>query len=351
MTFFDMIKRNIKFKNNRIKIVAALLCAIIVFLIVWCTSAAIDGFGLGEGKTVMANIPKGANISEITDILKNEGIIRHKLLFRVAEKIDKAPHVFQLGGHYLKTGMSYFEIIDILQTLPDVGVNDDVKVLIPEGYETWQIAEAFEKAGVADKEKFLKELEEGEFDYDFINKIERKKNRLEGYLFPATYEIATYESEHEIIERMLKKFSEVVLPIYNSTQTEYSLDEVVTLASLIEREAANDSERTLVSSVFHNRMKKDMTLSSCASVQYIIKERKPILSNSDIKIKSDYNTYINKGLPIGPIASPGEKSFIAALNPSKTDYLYFAAKMDGSANVFSRTGEEHLRVVNQIQGK
>ena len=141
------------------------------------------------------------------------------------------------------------------------------------------------------------------------------------------------------------------MPLYSSAKTDLTLDRIVTLASLVEREAANDGERGKVASVFYNRLHNDMTLSSCASVQYILKERKKILSSSDVKIKSPYNTYINKGLPIGPIAAPGEKSVRAALWPETTDYLYFAARADGSENVFSKTGEEHMRIVKELQGK
>ena len=227
--------------------------------------------------------------------------------------------------------------------------DETVQVLIPEGYEAWQIAETLEKAGLVDKEIFLRELDRGDFDFDFISQIERRENRLEGYLFPATYEFATWETERDIITKMLQAFETYILPIYEGAQTDYTLDQVITLASIVEREAANDSERSRVASVFYNRMERDMTLSSCATVQYIIKERKPILSNSDIKIKSDYNTYINKGLPIGPIASPGVNSVKATLYPEDSDYLYFAARADGSENVFSRTDKEHLQTVQMLQ--
>ncbi len=338
--------------KQRLKATSPVLVIVVIataVALIWLCSAFADIVGFGNGEEKMVNIPKGAGVNQISDVLKQEGIIRHKNIFRIVEKISRKDRVFQQGGHILDEKMSYGEIIDKLVSMPEVGVDETVKVLIPEGYESWQIAQAFENAGLVSREKFLSELDEGDFDFEFIKEIERKENRLEGYLFPATYEIRVGETEHEIIERMLNKFCEVVIPIYEEANTEISLDEVVTLASLVEREAANDSERGLVSSVFHNRMAKDMTLSSCASVQYIIKERKPILSNADIKIKSPYNTYINKGLPVGPIASPGEKSVRAALSPEKTDYLYFAALSDGSKNIFSKTGEEHLRIVREIQ--
>lgn len=324
--------------------------ALIICVLIWVGSVAGDvlGLSLRKGREVMVDIPKGTSVSGIAKILKDEGIIRHSLVFRIYERLD-GKNVFQQGGHRLGTGQSYGEIIKKLTSAPEVGADETVTVLIPEGFEAWQIAKKLAENGLVDEGEFLRELDEGQFDYEFINQITRHENRLEGYLFPATYEIFVGESEHDIINRMLAAFEKRIVPIYRQSGTSYSLDEIVTMASLVEREAANDSERGKVASVFYNRIKRDMTLSSCATVQYIIKERKDILSNSDIKIKSDYNTYINKGLPVGPIASPGEASVRAALNPEETDYLYFAARADGSENVFSKTGKEHLSTVNSLQ--
>ena len=343
---------NIGYKGNRNNkkfqlIIASVVAAVVLLCVL--LSVVFDVLGVGSNREKMVTVPKGAGLSAIAEVLEEEGIISYPSLFKLKVKSSGGEYVFQMGSHMLSNSMSYGEIIQKLTGPPDVAFDESVKVLIPEGYEIRQIAEVLEEKGLADSEEFIRETEQGEFDYAFIDGIDRSENRLEGYLFPATYDIIPGESEHEIIDRMLKAFEIAVIPIYEQSGTEMSLDEVITMASLIEREAANDSERGLVSSVFYNRIKADMTLSSCASVQYIIKERKPILSNSDIKIKSPYNTYINKGLPIGPIASPGEKSVRAALNPDETDYMYFVALMDGSKNVFSKTGEEHLRIVNKIQ--
>lgn len=340
-------------KNRNKSPMRILICAAVLALLLWTASAVLDIFGTGGGREVLVNIPKGTGTAGIADILKSEGIIRHKLLFRMVEKSDRSGHIFQQGGHMLKSGMSYRAVIDKLCAVPEVSADETLRLLVPEGYEARQIAESLEKMGLAKSEDFLRELDEGEFGYDFIEKIDRRENRLEGYLFPATYEIGADESVHSIIDKMLRKFNEVVPPLYSAWDNPrgMTLDELVTLASMVEREAANDSERSRVASVFFNRMDRGMTLSSCATVQYILKERKTILSNSDVKIKSPYNTYINTGLPEGPIASPGEGSVRAAMNPEKSDYLYFAAKADGSANVFSKTGEEHMRVVGELQGK
>ncbi len=325
-------------------LLAALLILVWVFAVAW----DMLGLTIGKGAEIMLKIPEGSSVREISSILKDEGVISHPVLFRVYEKLG-GKHTFQQGGHLVGKGMSYGSIIKKLTSSPEVGAYETVTVLIPEGYEARMIAAKLAEMGLVDAERFMNELEQGEFEFDFVDKIERRENRLEGYLFPATYELLVGESEHDIINRMLTAFNERIVPLYEKSGTSYSLDEIVTMASIVEREAANDSERGKVASVFYNRLEKGMTFGSCATVQYIIKERKDILSNSDIKINSPYNTYINMGLPIGPIASPGENSVKAALEPEDTDYLYFAARADGSENVFTRTNEEHLQVVKQLQ--
>ncbi len=337
-----------KMRKNRIFAVVTLA---VVAVAVWLVMVLCDmfGWGFGGGEKVLIEIPDGCSVKEIAEILKDEDVIDFEFAFRLYEKMD-GNHLFQRGGHFLKKGMGYGEIIDKLTSVPDVETGV-VRVVIPEGFEVRQIAERLQEHGLADSKKFIREAENGEFEHWFVKKITRDENRLEGYLFPATYEFYATESEHDMICRMLDTFEEKVIPIYEASGTDMPLDEVVTMASMVEREAANDQERKLVASVFYNRMKKDMTLSSCATVQYIIKERKPILSNADIQIQSEYNTYINKGLPVGPIASPGLGSIEAALFPQPSDYLYFAARLDGSENVFSKTGEEHMRVVRELQGR
>lgn len=297
---------------------------------------------------IVVEIPSGAGLNAIAAVLHENGIVKHPKYFRMIAAQDNT-RIYQKGRHTLNPSMSYAEVLDKLVQPPDGGLSDVVKVIIPEGFELRQIADELESKGLVSREKFMNEVEKGSFDFEFVKNIKRKENRLEGYLFPATYTFEKGTTAHDIIGAMLKKFNEVVPPLVKESDTHFSLDEIVTLASVIEREAVDDSERGKVSSVFYNRMEKDMTLSSCATVQYVIQERKPILSNEDIKIDSKYNTYKYKGLPVGPIASPGEKSVEAALKPDNTEYLYFAARMDGSGNVFTKTGEEHLRTVNELQ--
>ena len=151
---------------------------------------------------------------------------------------------------------------------------------------------------------------------------------------------------------MLNRFEQIFTDDYKAAakRAGYSVDEIVTLASVIEGEAGSDADRPLVSSVFHNRLNSATYpyLESCATVQYILGERKPILSNSDIRIQSPYNTYINKGLPLGPICGPGKASIEAALYPSDTDYYFFQSDAAGKL-YYSKTLAEHERKKNEIQ--
>lgn len=341
-----IFKRDNKRNNKMSAIIAAVVCLAVTAAICSGYSIYSDVFGKSEeSKDVYITIPAGSGISSIADILHKERIIKYTNIFRLIAKREKGI-IYQQGNHILNTRMSYKEILKRLQE-PPISNDDIIRFAVPEGYELRQIAELAEKLGISDKEEFIKEAETGSFDYDFVKQIKRKENRLEGYLFPATYDIYKGESVHNVIDKMLKKFSETVIPLYREAKTEKTLDEIVIMASIVEREAANDSERARVASVFYNRLKKDMTLSSCATVLYVLKERKAVLSNSDIKIESDYNTYIHKGLPKGPIASPGKESIVSALYPEDTEYLFFVS--DGRRNVFSVTDEEHMRNVRRIQ--
>ena len=185
---------------------------------------------------------------------------------------------------------------------------ETVRFTIPEGYELRQIADLLHEKGIADREEFMQEVKEGSFSYDFVGEIPIRENRLEGYLFPDTYEVFVGESANSIIDRMLGRFEEVAgeIGLMDLEDGSMTLDEMVTLASVVEREAGTVEELPLVSAVFHNRLRTGMNLGSCATVQYVLKERKPRLSTKDTQIDSPYNTYILPGLPIGPIASRQE---------------------------------------------
>jgi UPF0755 protein len=268
-------------------------------------------------------INKGSGPSQIADTLYNEGLIRNKTTFRIYMKLSKLDRKIKAGKYEFTTDMNVVDIVD--KMVKGQVKLDTIKVTIPEGYEIKNIAEAVEKAGLVKKEDFLKAAQEGKYSYDFLKDLPDRSVKLEGYLFPDTYEFSKDATAEEIINRMLERFDEV----FNSDMRQkaksmnLSIDKIVTMASIVEREAKVAEERPVVAAVFYNRLKIKMPLQSCATIQYALGERKEKLLNKDLEIKSPYNTYKNGGLPIGPIANPGKASLEAALNPADVKYLYF----------------------------
>lgn len=301
---------------------------------------------LENPRDISFEIPSGSTSIQIAKILKDNGLIRDELVFRIALKKKNAETSLKAGFYTLSTAMSVDDIID---SLSKGGKNSNVvKFTIPEGYELKDMAKKLSDEGLVNADRFLSLVsDKGNFEdkFPFLKELNTGQS-LEGYLFPSTYEIYFGSTEEEIIEKMLSKFQRVYdeVIIKDMENVQMTLNEIVTLASIIEREAKRDDERDLISGVFHNRLRINMPLQSCATVQYILGERKENLTQEDIKIDSIYNTYIHNGLPPTPIASPGEKSLIAAVNPADVEYLYFRAKEDGSGgHTFSVTYEEHLK--------
>ncbi|HHY90462.1 MAG TPA: endolytic transglycosylase MltG, partial [Clostridiales bacterium] len=299
-----------------------------------------------DSEKITVEIPTGSSSAKIADILKENKLIKSKIVFQFLSKKTGADGRMKAGNYSLSPAMSTQDIIHIL-VKGDIA-NDSVKITIPEGFELNQIIARLEKHGLIDKEKFIQIANYQDFNYPFLKDVPKGENRLEGYLFPDTYLIPKHAKEEDIIMKMLDRFQEVFKEEYyeRAKELNMSIHEVVTLASIIEREAKLDEERPIISSVFHNRLQKGMPLQSCATVQYILGERKAVLSTKDLQIDSPYNTYKYLGLPPNPIASPGESSIRAALYPEKTDYLYFVASKEGNGHIFSRTFQEHVQAKN-----
>lgn len=336
-------------KHRNVKKYLTMIVAIFAAIVLIFTVSLIrDVHGGGKPVDCTIEIPDGAGASRISQILKQNDIIKYKALFKIYARFSNDT-VFNKGMHTVNTSMSYKELAQALSE-PSEAIAEK-RVVIPEGYELRQIAELLEQNGLADKKAFMDEAENGIFDYGFVTDIPNRQNRLEGYLYPDTYMFSSEEDVHDMINKMLAAFNDKVMPEYNQYSGGKTLDDIIIMASVIEREAANDEERPLVASVFYNRIEKGMKLESCATVQYILKERKDILSNSDIAVDSPYNTYKYSGLPTGPIASPGLSSVKAAMYPADTDYLYFLATADGGKNLFSKTFEEHNKKIAETQGE
>ena len=294
----------------------------------------------GSKEFISVVIPSGTGTEGIAGILEENKLIDNTGVFKLQSKSKGYDGKFKAGQYSLSPSMSMEDIMKILVA----GKADTVRFTIPEGYDIKRTTEKLSKDGLINPDTFAKELETGQFDYKFLADAPTGANRLEGYLFPDTYDIFTTANEHDIIDKMLYQFNKVFTEEYYARAEELgmSVREVITLASIIEREARIPEDRPVIASVFYNRLKIKMPLQSCATVQYILGEQKPVLSIKDTQIESPYNTYLNPGLPPGPIASPGAGSIKAALYPADTDYLYFLAKGDGS-HAFSVTYDQFLK--------
>ena len=297
-----------------------------------------------NAKEITVEVPSGSSTDKISTILLDNGLIKNKTIFKFQVKKLEADGKLKAGTFNLNTGMDVEEIVSSLSVSQKS--TNTVRFTIPEGYELTQIAEKLAKEGIVDESRFLEltgDKSNFEDKYEFLKQLEPEQS-LEGFLFPSTYEIYKDSEEEVVIEKMLDQFAKIYEKDIAGKLLEMnlSLNEVITLASIVEREGKVDSERPIMSAVFHNRIDQNMALQSCATVQYILGERKEVLTNEDTRIPSPYNTYIHTGLPPGPIASPGEASLIAAVNPADVDYLFFVLTGPDGTHTFTKTYQEHL---------
>lgn len=318
------------------KVIGFALLLFVLSLIVFC---AADYIGRNNGEETLIVIENGEGLKSVTEKLKKSGAIAVSPLFELYAKKEGAELNIKPGEHTVTEKMGYKAAVR--EIVSDGNKYDVVRLTIPEGFEIYRVAErVYEVFGISEKDFYS--AANKSYGLSFTENIPSRENRAEGYLFPDTYEFMRSASAEEIVEKLLNRFSEIWTDEMTARANEIgmTMDEVIILASVIEREAGNDAEMGKVSSVFHNRLKADMPLQSCATVQYILKERKSVLSVEDTKIDSPYNTYLYKGLPEGPIASPGKAAIEAALYPEDTPYYYFKVDLSG-VTVFSETFEEH----------
>jgi UPF0755 protein len=292
-----------------------------------------------EGREVVVAIPISATANQVGEILKQNELVRSPRLFSLYTRFTGRDDQIKAGQYKLNSSFSTKELLNELVE----GRLAEQSFTVPEGYTTAQIVDLLASKGLADKAEFLKAVSTAEFDYFFLQDLPAGEKRLEGYLFPDTYQVASDSTPTSIIDMMLERFASEMEELDYAAQAGragVTLQEAVIIASLIEREARVDTERPLIAGVIYNRLKIDMPLQLCASVQYALGATKPELSYQDLEIDSPYNTYKIYGLPPGPIAMPGRKSLLAAVQPTATEYLYYVAKPDGS-HAFAATLEEH----------
>jgi UPF0755 protein len=302
-------------------------------------------------------VEPGDTTADIADKLVAAGLIRNALAFRLAARTEGLDQRLEAGEYELAPSMSPSEIRRLLLK----GRVSGITITIPEGWRLAEIADAWEARRPGARQELIDQVTRGEFNLPFLSDKPATAD-LEGYLFPDTYQIERSAPARKLVEAMLTTFGERVPSSVIAKGRERGLNahELVTLASIVEREARMPSERPTIASVYLNRLKQGLMLQADPTVQFALRPGneprpdgvywKPGLTGSDLQVASAYNTYRVRGLPPGPICSPGLASIHAVIDAPSTDLLYFVARSDGS-HVFARTLAEHNQNVARLGGR
>lgn len=295
-----------------------------------------------QSKTAVVVINPGQQFKTIPVYLHQLGILKQPFKFGIYARIKHLDKRIKAGEYMLSSAMSPKEILHKFVS----GKVHLYKVTIPEGYSLNQIAAVVAGTGLATEEAFMKAV----YDADLVHSFGINADSFEGYLFPDTYYFSKGIPVEKIIAAMVNRFHSQFKPEWKERAEKigFSIHEIVTLASVIEKETGAPSERSVISSVFHNRLKKKMRLESDPTVIYGIEGFDGNLTREHLNTQTPYNTYRNRGLPPGPIANPGFAAIESALYPDDTSFLFFVSKGDGS-HKFSTTISEHNSAVRKYQ--
>ena len=295
---------------------------------------------IGSMKKVI--IDHGTTLSTISDKLSRKGLVSNEWVFQFLAKIKGLEKSMQAGTFRVSNVHTNNEVINNIV----FGSPDRKRITFLEGWNMNQVARHLSEELNFNHSEVLKVLS----DEELIQELQLSSNTLEGYLFPETYYFFEGVDITSVIRRLVKEHKKFWndANLSKADSLGFTPYEIITLASIIEGEAIYDSERPIISAVYHNRLKIGMKLQADPTVQYIIDDGPRRLLNKDLRIKSPYNTYMYQGLPPGPINSPGERSLIAALSPHNNDYLYFVAKGDGY-HTFSKNEKDHERAKRAFQ--
>ena len=322
-----------------------LLRTVVVLLCVM--AAAMAWFGLylvspvSGDQEVTVVIPRGASVRRIKEILAEKGIIRNDVRFLILARLVKEGRRVRAGEFTIPRGLTPLQVLRFLDTAKPV----QYRVTVPEGWTMRQVAEIFARDHWVDLEKFLQLCR----DPAFIRTLGIQADSLEGYLFPETYTLVRGEvDERSLLTTMVRRFFTVWDGLEKPEDTELNRRQLVTLASIVEKETSDSGERAVIAGVLYNRLKKKMRLQSDPTTIYGLENFNGNLTRADLHKETPYNTYVITGLPPGPICNPGRAALEAVLHPADVPYYYFVSKNDGS-HYFSKNLQEHNRAVYRYQ--
>lgn len=302
-----------------------------------------------DSQPVEVVVEPGYSFLDLTDLLVEKGIVKNGWYFRYLAKNYQVDRKIQAGRYQLRTNMDYQEALKILTSKPKKGL---FKVTIPEGFTVSQIAERMAAEAKVSKTELLNLglTGSGKFSYSFLDS--NFTPSLEGYLFPKTYLIWEGSTAEEVLNLMLGQFERELkkLDLSKLSARGLTIHELVTIASMIEREAKLPQERRLIAAVIYNRLRRGMRLQIDATVIYALGYHKKRLFERDTMVKSPYNTYLHLGLPPGPICNPGLESLKAALDPAPVSYLYYVLSDPKTGrHTFTRTEAEFLKAKEEAK--
>jgi len=327
---------------------SAIILLILIILITFsvCFIAFLQPVERNTNSVYSVNIDYGSTSKKVANLLEKNNIIRSSFAFNVVINILGYDNQLRAGYYEISPENNIFEVIDIIRK----GRVATFKVSIPEGSTLKEIISRFEEKTLYSKNDYLNIAQNIELNKKYLTKnSDSIKYKLEGFLYPDTYKIQKNYKPEQIYKLMLKEFEDKWLSKLKdkADNSKYSISELVTMASIVEKEAKLKEEKPIIAGIIYNRLEINMKLQIDATVQYVLPVRKERLLYSDLKIESKYNTYLHQGLPPGPISNPGDASLNAVLNPQKTEYLFYFARKDGS-HEFSETYQEHLEKQNEL---
>ena len=305
----------------------------------------------GEQHPITITISHGTGGLAIGRLLQDKGVIRSAYAFVLEIRLNGAGRELKAGRYVLATDMPLHQILDALEKGPSLGA-EGIRITIPEGYTLSQIADLMEAKGITDGAALRSMATDTQAIASLHADFALPEKTLEGYLFPDTYTFEPHTPPAKVLEVLLTNFgARFFRPYQQEVQsTGHSLNEIITIASLIEREAMIPADRTRIAGVIENRLKRRMRLEIDATVIYALGYHKSRVLYKDLNVKSSYNTYRHVGLPPGPIANPGLPCLQAALHPEQNDYLYYVARPTG-AHIFTRTAAEHASAIRQARSE
>ncbi len=323
--------------------------ALILFVVFWesilLVFVASPAPQAGQQEVITIDVPRGSTLTAVSFELRKHGLIKNPRLFRLYARIKGQSHSLKVGEYEISRGDHPKKILEILSS----GKSKLYSITFPEGANIFEMASALDRTKLFSGLEFLKKARDSNYVSSLLGE---PYSSLEGFLFPETYNYTKYTSLDELIRSMVRRFEVVFNEVSQGYNGNLSKFQIVTLASVIEKETGAPEERELISSVFHNRLSKGMRIQSDPTIiyGYWVETGEPLrnIRRSDIVRATPYNTYTVKALPIGPIANPGLEALRAAMFPAQSNYLFFVSRNDGT-HVFTTSYKDHQRAVRDFQ--